>query len=293
MRIRYLVVCCLCVLSFHAFSGFSFGQPGLSQADQALLTEHVYKGLPESTAPLIRKGYVLSYDSAKRVPKWVAYHISSDYLSTPKRKGKFKSFRKDPDITNPVKDGDYNGLFASRGYARGHLAPYAVMGGDRDGDGKLAKDDPDDAKTIFEANFMSNIAPQQHYAFNGSGGMWFNLERWAQKFAKNHSEVWVFAGCIFGTGEHEKVGPANDIFVPDMFYKIVIWEDPDIDSPIVLAFLFPHHRTKHGEIQDFLTSIDVIEGLTGLDFLNDLEDSLENLIEGKDTWETWEAINGN
>ena len=62
---------------------------------------------------------------------------------------------------------DYKGLFTSRGYARGHLAPYGVMGGDRDGDGQLAKEgDPDDEVTIFQGNLMSNIPPQHHYGFN-------------------------------------------------------------------------------------------------------------------------------
>jgi len=89
----------------------------------------------------------------------VAYHIKPESRDTPKRQGKFASFRNDPDIDGEAKDADYDGLFTSRGYARGHLAPYAVMGGDRDGDGILAKDgDPDDELTLFQSNYMSNIA---------------------------------------------------------------------------------------------------------------------------------------
>ena len=45
---------------------------------------------------------------------------------------------------------DYDGLFTSQGYARGHLAPYAMMGGDRDDDGQTAEDDDaEDNQTIF------------------------------------------------------------------------------------------------------------------------------------------------
>ena len=56
---------------------------------------------------------------------------------------------------------------------------------------------------------------------------------------------------------------------------------------MVAAFLLPHHREKHGDIQDFLVSIDVIEALTGLDFFKDLEDELEEWLEDADTFENW------
>jgi len=262
----------------------------LSTEQLALLDEHVFGGLPSDDSVFIRRGYVMSYDQTRRVPSWVAYHVKPDYLKTPPREGAFKTFRTDPDITNPVKKSEYNGLLAQRGYARGHLAPYAIMGGDRDGDGELAKDGDDfDKQTVFQGNFMSNIAPQNHLDFNGSGGLWFKLERWVQDTAvKTHGhEVSVFAGCIFGVGTHEKVGPNKDIAVPAMFFKIVIRKRPSGEPPKVLAFLFPHQRSRHGDIEDFLVSIDVVESLTGLDFLKDLDDEMENSLEDKDTRDFW------
>ncbi len=69
-----------------------------------------------------------------------------------------------------------------------------------------------------------------------------------------------------------------------MFYKIVIEEQT---ASKVLAFLFPHQRETHGEIEDFLVSIDVIEALTGFDFFSGLEDGLETAIEDRDTWLNW------
>lgn len=282
-------------VSFFVLFLYQVGHMGaapLPQDDQALIEEHVFGGLPSQAASVqVRQGYVTSYDSAKRVPSWVAYHVEPDYLNTPTRQGKFSSFRNDPDVNNPVTDDDYDGLFSGpSNFARGHLAPYAVMGGDRDDDGNYAKDDDDDALTIFQANYMSNIAPQNHYNFNGSGGLWYKLERWIQdRVVEEHEqEVWVFAGCIFGPGEHEKVGPDNDILVPAMFYKIVIRQDPADDVPKVLAFLFPHQRSKHGDIEDFLVSVNTIESLTGLDFLNELDDEIEDSVEAVDTWDFWD-----
>ncbi len=111
-----------------------------------------------------------------------------------------------------------NAAFTKRGFARGHLAPYAIMGGDRDKDGKLAEKDDDDSLTVFQSNYLSNIAPQHHHGFN---------------VEKQKKEVWILAGCVFGPGDPEKVGKEKDIWVPPMFYKIVVMDNPDTDIPIV------------------------------------------------------------
>jgi len=182
-----------------------------------------------------------------------------------------------------------------------HLAPDGVMGGDRNQNGKTAEGDDFDAETVVEANYLSNIAPQHHNAFNGSGGLWFELERRIQDVwvEQQGDQVWVFAGCIIGPGEHEAVGPDNDILVPPMFFKIVVREpdrragdDPDAldDLPIVLASLFPHQRQAHGEIEDDLVTVDVIEELTGLDFFNELSDPVEAALEDTDTVVSWERL---
>lgn len=268
----------------------SNSSPPFSPEEQALLEEHIYEGLPSQTNLFLRQAYVLSYNDTMRVPSWVAYHVTPDYRKTPRRTGKFSRFRTDPDINNPVRTQDYLGLLSARGYARGHLAPYGVMGGDRDGDGQFASDgDEFDEETVFQGNYMSNIAPQNHSQFNGSGGLWFRLERWVQDevVRDRGNEVWIIAGCIFGAGVPEKVGRNNDIGVPPMFYKIVILKSPEEDDPKILAFLFPHQRLKHGDVEDFLVSIDVIESLTGLDFFNELDDAAQDRLEETDTWDSW------
>lgn len=256
----------------------------------AQTSEHLFKGQPTCVDFHERNGYVVCYNETRRVPDWVAYKVEPEYRDTPPRKGKFKRFRTDPDVNNPVKDGDYDGIFSSRGYARGHLAPYAVMGGDRDDDGSDAEDgDADDELTIFQANYMSNIAPQHHYAFNGSGGLWYDLERHIQDELVDDQglTVWIYAGAIFGPGGVETVGPNDDIQVPPMFYKIIAWEDPDVDEAVFLAFLFPHQRVAHGDIEDFLVSINVIENLAGVDFFADLDYDVEDAVEDADTFTMW------
>ena len=66
-----------------------------------------------------------------------------------------------------------------------------------------------------------------------------------EKMRTKNKEVWVFAGCIFGPGDHEKVGQNNDIWVPTMFYKIVIMENPDTGVPTVPPALGHGRRTDY------------------------------------------------
>jgi len=251
-----------------------------------------------------KRGHVLQYDPVSHIPLWVAYRIEPSFRETPPRKGRFKSFRKDDHSLvveaeaalggKPIADDDYNGLFGDFNLARGHLAPFAVMGGDRDGDGRFAHPDPSesdpfDEQTIFDANMMTNIAPQYHDSFNGSPGLWWCLERWLQDCAVTTEErsVHVIAGPILGIGPAWTVGPA-EVRIPEMFFKIIVFSDVDSPAPPTLAFLFPHQRQAHGQIEDYLVTIDMIEGLSGFDFFPQLENDVDPNAAGAELGEAFE-----
>ncbi len=260
---------------------------------QDLIDEHVFGGLPSSDNILVRNAYVMSYNNERRVANWVAYRVVPDYRKTPDRSGPFDDFVEDPDVDDAVSSSDYTGYFRSRGYARGHMVPYAVLGGDRDGDGKFATDDdPEDELTVFQGNYMSNVAPQHHYGFNGSGGIWYKAERWLQDDLIDDQQrtIWEIAGTIFGPQKLEEIGPDNSIEVPPLFFKIMVSTEDGSGIPEVLAFLFPHHRKAHGELEDYLVSVDIIESLTGLDFFKELDDDIESGIEDRDTFENWSSF---
>lgn len=266
----------------------------ISVAEKAkLIQEHTVGGMPGCNInnTYYRTAYVICFNPERKVPNWTAYRVVSDFRNTPERKGRLSRFRNDPDIEGEAKDADYRGFFGSRGYARGHYTPYGVLGGDRDDDGKLANldtslSDPEDENTVFEGNYMSNIAPQHHSGFNGSPGIWWKLERWLQDdiITTGGEEAHVIAGAIFGPGEVEKIGPNNDIHVPPMFYKIIVLDEKADKPQRILAFLFPHHRKAHQGIHNYLTSIDVIEAMTGIDYFKDI-----SVDEDIDTLETWQA----
>ncbi len=246
---------------------------------------HAYGGIPSDGAFIERQAYIIQFDSIHKTPRWVAYHVKPSYLDNPPREGQWGKFRDDPELTNEATEKDYKGQFQTwRNYAKGHLAPYYISGGDRDNDGQDAEDgDADDAQTVFEIMYMSNMAPQHHDNFNGSGGLWYKLETYVREtlLKAQQKEVWVFAGCIYGQGVYDTIG--KGVEVPPMFFKIVITES--VGKPKILAFLFPHQIKKHGDIQDYLVSVNLIEAMTGLDFFPDLNDED---MERKSTVENWE-----
>ena len=231
-----------------------------------------------------RQGYLIQFDAQRKTPRWVAYHIKPEFVNPPDRTiSKWGKFRDDPGIQGESTETEYKNQFRTwRNYAKGHLVPYYISGGDRDGDGASASEDEDDAKTVYEIMYMSNMAPQHHNNFNGVGGLWYKLETFVRDelLKKQKREVWVFAGCIYGPGQYDKIGETE---VPPMFWKIVITLADN--KPKVLAFLFPHQIKKHGDIDDYLVSIDLLEAMTGLDFFPDLSEGI--IVEHQSTWENW------
>jgi endonuclease G, mitochondrial len=279
--IKLFVVCIL------ALASSTFGQ-AITGEQLKLVAEHAKFGVPSNDKVYIRKAYIMGFDPTRRIPSWVAFHVTSEYRKTPPRKARFATFRNDPDIDNEPATKEY----VKAGFDRGHLAPYGIMGGDRNGDGKLAdldheKSDEDDELTIKQGNYMSNITPQ-HKAFNEAGGVWFVLERWIQdKLTPKAKDVWVVAGCIHNGRTKEVIGPSEDIQVPPMFFQVVAIQQDGTDVPLVLAFIFPHYRKKGQSIEDYLTTVDTIESATGLDLFNKLSEQKQDALERQGTWKNW------
>jgi endonuclease G, mitochondrial len=290
----FCVVCCLRVGAQETYSK-------LNSAQKKLYNEHVLEGQPDGNRPVyVRQGYVVGYNEEYRIPNWVSYHIKPDYLKGPKRERKYKMFRTDPDVPNPVRDADYTGS----GYARGHMAPYFAMGGDRDKNGVYSnaendREDPYDDKTVFQANYMSNITPQDQDALNGSGGPWYALETFIRdKLVRKHKmELVVITGSIISDPDGvewlvNKDGE-TDIVVPDHFYQVLVWYDKGSGEYITGGFLFPHVNDKgdlpYSDLLDYMVTIDEIEALTGLNFLNQLSEGVQKKFESKTNRAFWEA----
>ena len=228
---------------------------------------HVYAGLPRSTQPvtvLENTGFIVGYSDARRNPLWVSYRVFKiASVTTHKRPGRFQV---DDRTQARVKHDDYT----HSGYDRGHMAPnYAIV----TRYGRQAQ-----LKTFL----MSNISPQKPSL---NRYIWKDLEMLvAKRYASSLEEVWVICGPIFDD-DIEKL--ASGVEVPDAYYKIIVDEK---DGKVrVLAFIMSQGvgTGERNNLAKFLTSVDEIERQTGLDFLHELSDDVEDAVEAEKAEPMW------
>jgi len=108
------------------------------------------------------------------------------------------------------------------------------------------------------------------------------LEQKTRFWAEKYDKLYIVTGGILNnnlkTIGFEKVG------VPNYFYKIILdYHTPKLK---VIAFLIPHQNSEKGLYQ-FVTSVDEIERLTGIDFFPELPDELETELEKSDSYINW------
>ncbi|MFH1726600.1 MAG: DNA/RNA non-specific endonuclease [Elusimicrobiota bacterium] len=238
---------------------------------EALLKEHAPWGLPGAGEVLFREGYILSHNDWLKIPDWVAYHLSRKNLSGSAERS--NDFRSDLDL-RPWQRSEPED-YGKSGYARGQLAPPEAM---RRG-----------ARAMSESFLLSNVAPQVRRGFKK--GVWGALEEKTLQWAIERDEVWVLTGPVFhdvdkdGVMEFKLIGKSR-VAAPTHFFKIVVDELPD-GSLDIIAFLLPNKKGSVKSLPGFRTSIDRIEALTGLDFLDELPDDVEELLERAKAERMW------
>jgi endonuclease G, mitochondrial len=82
------------------------------------------------------------------------------------------------------------------------------------------------------------------------------------------------------------------VAIPDALFKIVVKESGTKNKPDVLAFIYPqvgpgYYRGKPYDHTRYLTTVDEIEKLTGIDFLTAIPDEKEQSIESKEVRTLW------
>lgn len=131
---------------------------------------------------------------------------------------------------------------------------------------------------------MSNIVPQSK---DLNPDEWLALEDAHRRIvadpASGITELWVVCGPVFTTKNPRRIG--NGIAVPDACYKLVAWRDGRHQLQL-RAYLMP--QDAEGTPADFLTSVDEVERLTGLDFFPDLDDATERSVESARPRAMWE-----
>jgi endonuclease G len=230
----------------------------------------MYQGEPKAISALNtnswfrvlrNNGFIVGYSDLRGNPLWVEYALTpvtdnAPHLKRPSR------FQTDWRGLNRVSHDDYT----KSGFDRGHNAPNHAMSTLY---GKYGQAD---------SFLMTNISPQRPKL---NQQIWQRLEEAELSFfAKNFGKVWVITGPIFNTNPEKLSSALWHIDIPKAFYKIYVTEENDSKPAFALAFIIPQTVTGKEPISQFITTIDTVESQTGLDFLSDFDDKVENHLEG-------------
>ncbi len=236
----------------------------------------LYEGEPKATGWGINTwfrtfrnhGFIVGYSDIRGNPLWVEYALSPVDENEPSlpRPTRFKT---DWRAFNRVKHDSYT----KSGYDRGHNAPISDISHVYGKDGQL------------DSFLMTNISPQTPKL---NRQFWQRLEAVEAKyFTKLANKVCVITGPVF-TGSTERLSSSWRVEIPDAFYKIYITEAKPNQPAKVLAFLVPQTVKGNEPLDQFVTRIDNIEAQTGLDFLEDLDDTIENQLEASIEPQAWD-----
>ncbi|MDE6521468.1 MAG: DNA/RNA non-specific endonuclease [Muribaculaceae bacterium] len=233
--------------------------PGKPEATHYEGLENVV--IPSGLASQIKEytGFTLSFNKENRTPNYVAWELLGTEVGG--SVSRTDNFWPDNDIDGCTKHSDYTGS----GYDRGHMCPAA--------DQKWSE------QAMIDCFVMANMCPQLH---DLNAGAWETLESKERLWAKRDSAVMIIAGPIYADGETyiEK----SKVRVPDAFFKVLI--APYLDEPRGIAFVYPHAKCP-GNMQDYATTIDEVEKITGFDFFSTLPDELEHKLESTYSFAEW------
>lgn len=208
--------------------------------------------------------YTVSYSSHHQNPEWVAYQLTAKQ-ATLAGKAKRVSFKADPLCATTANSRVYSGS----GYDRGHLVPAFDRGFNKE--------------AMEETFYMTNVVPQVP-AFNR--GIWKKLESKVRKWAKVEQRLYVITGPLLRNNIEgvERIGE-NGPTVPRGFYKIVLDYDGSYRKGI--AFMFKNKDTDQ-PLEKFVTTIDLVEEYTGIDFFPNLTKEEERALEAVSSAHLWD-----
>ncbi|XP_053456825.1 nuclease EXOG, mitochondrial isoform X2 [Nycticebus coucang] len=206
--------------------------------------------------------HALSYDQAKRVPRWVLEHISKSKIMGDADR-KHCKFKPDPNI--PLIFSAVNEDYFGSGWSRGHMAPA--------GNNKFS------SKAMAETFYLSNIVPQN---FDNNSGYWNRIEMYCRELTERFEDVWVVSGPLTlpqtrsdgkKTVTYQVIGEDN-VAVPSHLYKVILARrSPVSTEPLALgAFVVPNEPIGfQPQLTEFQVNLQDLEKLSGLVFFPHLD----------------------
>jgi endonuclease G len=217
--------------------------------------------------------YALSYNRDLGRPNWVSWHLSDEWIGTLTR---VDTFRADPAVPPEwyrVQSFD----FVGSGFDRGHMTPNA----DRDKETSIP---------INQATFlMSNMVAQ---APDNNQGPWAEFEGYLRTLLPL-DEIYVVAGGVGvgGTGSNGGVTTTlanGHVTVPAYTWKVALVIPEDIGDDISrvscstrsIAVIMPNAQgIRNDPWENFLTTVDAVETLTGYDLFSNLPEPIQRCVE--------------
>ncbi|MGI9547638.1 MAG: DNA/RNA non-specific endonuclease [Flavobacteriaceae bacterium] len=261
-RKLYTILLIICIVGFWLFENFYTPDTYSSKADDHSKSSVPSYFLPSSTTGVVidHDHYTLSYNEDYEQAEWVAYKLKKSHLTSDNRQR--PDFIEDPYV--PTKSADWRNYRGS-GYDRGHLCPA--------GDRRFSE------LAYRETFYTSNISPQDN-DFNA--GIWNELEMQVRIWTKKYGELFIATGGILEFGL-PAIGE-EDVAVPRWYYKIVSrGAKNDLKA---IAFLIPH-RPSEKSLERYMVTIDRVEEMTGIDFMAELPDRIEDNIEDQVEKSDW------
>ena len=105
-----------------------------------------------------------------------------------------------------------------------------------------------------------------------------------RQWANRYGSVWVVTGPIVGENRYGTIGD-RDVVVPDAFYKALLVCKPN-GSYSAIAFVMDNDDDRY-YLKDGAVTVNDLESLTGLDLFPNLDDKVEEKVEGTIRFSDW------
>ena len=210
---------------------------------------------------LLREGYTVSYNKDRKVPNWVAWHLTAAHTKGQNYRDGMDFYE---DMEVPAPRATTDDYFRSK---------Y---------DNKWSQ------KAQKQSFLLSNICPQNHDLNKGD---WNDLEIQCRYWAKEMGDIYIVTGPIFYNGVKQTIGNHN-VAVPDAFFKVLL---ADGRKTKAIGFVYPN-KGGHKDMNEYVVSIDEVERITGMDFFSMLDDRVEENVESAnykrmmDEWKVEKAV---
>ncbi len=220
-------------------------------------------GTPTTNDFIIRDVYALSSNDDTKLADWVAYRLDRETVVGDAETN--RRWRADPWLgeDETLEPDDYRDAHRVLGTDRGHQAPLGSFKG---------------TTRWGETNYLSNITPQRS---DLNQGPWLRLEEKVRELAESGETVYVITGPLFEREMRSLPRADEPHRVPSGYWKIVVVETAERAGTLAsAAFIFDQETPGTASVIEHLVAIDEVERRSGLDFLWELPDGVEEQVEG-------------